>query len=107
MSKARLLVFVVSVTALVSLLCFVVVESQPPSLRVGSTLKDPAGYFFDKIRTLRTDTFFRHTGCVVVGDVVVWRTDLGWMPDSVVSRSCAYYFDTNGTLTKIVSHWDF
>lgn len=70
--------------------------TKSPSLRVGTTIRDPQGYFTQQLRhhlPLRVSTLTSQPSGVYVYD-----TRFVLLGRAITSRTSVYRFDTNGTV---------
>lgn len=73
--------------------------TKSPSLRVGTTIRDPQAYFTQRLRhhlPLRVSTLTSQPGGVYVYD-----TRFVLLGREITSRASVYRFDTNGTVLSI------
>jgi hypothetical protein len=75
--------------------------TRSPSLRVGTTIRDPQGYFTQRLR--------HHLPCRVSvltsqpGGIYVYDTRFVLLSRQITSSVSVYRFDTNGTVLSVYS----
>jgi hypothetical protein len=76
--------------------------TNSPSLRVGTTIRDPQDYLTQRPRhqahlPLRVSTLTSQPG----GGVYTYATTYAFLGHTITVRTSTYLFDTNGTVLKI------
>jgi hypothetical protein len=75
--------------------------TKSPQLRVGTTIRDPQGYFTKRLRRhvpLRESTLTSQPG-----GVYVYSTSYVLLGRTITSTASVYCFDTNGTVLRMES----
>jgi hypothetical protein len=101
MSKlnARVLLIACLAGAVIFTICFQATKS--PSLRVGTTIRDPQEYFTEQLKhqphlPLRVSTLTSQPG-----GLFTYNTRFVFLGCEITSRTSTYRFDTNGTVLSI------
>jgi hypothetical protein len=102
MSKSKIRVLLLACLAGVVIFTIGFQATKSPSLRVGTTIRDPQEYFEQQLRHqqlsfLQTSSMVRHRGVYSIDTrfVVLGR--------EITSRVSVYRLDTNGTVLSIYS----
>ena len=77
--------------------------TKSPSLRVGTTIKDPQAYFTQRLRHQAHLPFRVSTLSSQGGGLYTYNTRFVFLGREITSRTSTYLFDTNGTVLKIYS----
>jgi hypothetical protein len=107
MRKAIVILLSLIAVTIAGLISVRVITDQPPSLGVGTALKDPRSYFNAQVEANHRG-IRRLMGRSVAASngVFLCRTQYRFRSNhNVALRSYTYRFDTNGTVLSISSEW--